>query len=745
MPTSLAQIQSDYLAIQFDPPPPLDPATVTSYLPLDPTVVVGSIEAEAYTQNVVNPVIREYQAAFDRVPDQGGELYWVQQFGTGAVSLAQISTIFANSTEFGTLYGGANATTPPNTALVTAMYENVLQRAPDAAGLAYWTNPALSGVTNAAQLLQAFAQSLEFITDTGPHIVAYQNLEAAGTPPTTGSLFAVPIAPVTYTLTTGTDHVVIAADNSIVNGLGGALVGSTFTPNDTINGGTFTGNTFNLLGNGPAASIWNVTSVPGATVSGIQTVNIQSNVSPSTGALNQAIQGNFTATGPEGDWAGLTLLAVASAGGTYGADNLTVDPTTAVQITDVLFGATTSALTVNGGSTVAINEANGTHANGGGITVNGGTGTTAVSVTQTATAAANDGLVVITDAGWHAGIGGSNTAGTITTVTLDGLHGGAAAATINDNALANLTINDVASVAPATVTINDNLLVPTATTLALSLNNDAPLIVIDTNNEISTLNLALGNLPSTIAFFDNGLATVAIPTPTGGSVGTGALTATFHDSAAVTGTVNFDFSGSSAADNITVIRDGGATTVTNDVFTIGNGGTELSVAATTQTLTITYTNHTSDADTINFGSGANKITDVVHTTGVHNYVNTASNGANLDLTTINATHGDYTQISNTATSGAGQFDTIAFTADPVSAFNSTSFAAGSVAAGINHELTTLASETVGTFTLGANTYVFDHGDTSTTLTAHDSLVQIHGNNLAHVTGITNHVATLMSA
>lgn len=63
--------------------------------------------------------------------------------------------------------------------------ENVLLRAPDAAGLAFWVSSGL----NAAQLLQAFAQSNEFIADTEPHIIAYQNHEAAGTPQTMGSLF----------------------------------------------------------------------------------------------------------------------------------------------------------------------------------------------------------------------------------------------------------------------------------------------------------------------------------------------------------------------------------------------------------------------------------------------------------------------------------------------------------------------------------------------------------------------------
>ena len=200
MPTPLAQVQSDYLAIQFAPPPPLNPATVASYLPLDPPVVISSIEAENYTQNVVNPVIREYQGAFGTVPDQLGQAFWVHQFGTNGVPLSDISTIFANSAQFGTLYGGANATTPANTTLVTAMYQNVLGRAPDAAGLAFWIG---TGDT-AAQLLQAFTQSNEAINLFAPHIVEYQNLEAAGTPPVPPTSLLTVVA-TGFTLTTGID------------------------------------------------------------------------------------------------------------------------------------------------------------------------------------------------------------------------------------------------------------------------------------------------------------------------------------------------------------------------------------------------------------------------------------------------------------------------------------------------------------------------------------------------------------
>jgi hypothetical protein len=140
MPTTIAQIQSHYAAIDFLLPSQLDAATVQSYEALTPAAVATAIENEPYALNVVDPVSREYKAAFDRFPDQAGEAYAINQPGSGAVSIGQFSTAFASSAEFDTRFN-ANAATPANATLVTAFYENVLQRAPDAAGLAYWEHP----------------------------------------------------------------------------------------------------------------------------------------------------------------------------------------------------------------------------------------------------------------------------------------------------------------------------------------------------------------------------------------------------------------------------------------------------------------------------------------------------------------------------------------------------------------------------------------------------------------------------
>lgn len=109
-------------------------------------VGVGQSGGQAY---------RLYQAAFDRTPDTAGLSNWITQLDQGA-SLVMIANAFMNSPEFAATYG-ANLS---NTALVNALYSNVLGRAGEAAGQAYWIN-ALNSGTSRAQVLASFSESNE--------------------------------------------------------------------------------------------------------------------------------------------------------------------------------------------------------------------------------------------------------------------------------------------------------------------------------------------------------------------------------------------------------------------------------------------------------------------------------------------------------------------------------------------------------------------------------------------------------
>jgi hypothetical protein len=99
---------------------------------------------------------RLYQAAFDRKPDQAGLGHWIAHMDQG-MSLSQVSSMFQQSTEFVTRYGAS----PSNDAFVNLLYQNVLHRAPDAGGYAYWMNILNTGERSRADVLIGFSESTE--------------------------------------------------------------------------------------------------------------------------------------------------------------------------------------------------------------------------------------------------------------------------------------------------------------------------------------------------------------------------------------------------------------------------------------------------------------------------------------------------------------------------------------------------------------------------------------------------------
>jgi hypothetical protein len=375
----------------------------------------------------------------------------------------------------------------------------------------------------------------------------------ASTPPV-GSIF---------TLTTGVDAAGLGAFVSPITGNNNLVIGtnSTLTPGDQIIapvGGT--GNTLTLADAGVGGA-YNPTNIAGATVSNISIFNI---------ASSEAVTAN-TATGSEG-FTGLTALNVISTDGGANVDTITAAATTAVTVTDTTTAAVTANLTVNGGSTVTISEANGTndsHAKT--ITVLGGTGTTTVSVTQTETNATLDQAVTITDTNEGAG----TKAGVITSVTLNGLD--AQATAINDSALANLSISNVAA-GGDTVTITEGAWTSPATTLNLTLSADKALTVNDAGSKYTTLAITTGATASTLTE-GAGFTAVTAETVAGASV----LTQTAHAMTALktiaisgaAGLTDSDLNNGALAALVTVTdTSSGAVTVSlTDTLTAFSGAT----------------------------------------------------------------------------------------------------------------------------------------------------------------------------
>jgi len=100
-------------------------------------------------------IARLYFAYFGRIPDYGGLQYWIGQYQTG-VNLTNISQSFAASNEFQSIYGSLS-----NEAYVELVYQNVLGRAPDATGRAYWLGRLSSGLSRSG-LMIGFSESEEY-------------------------------------------------------------------------------------------------------------------------------------------------------------------------------------------------------------------------------------------------------------------------------------------------------------------------------------------------------------------------------------------------------------------------------------------------------------------------------------------------------------------------------------------------------------------------------------------------------
>ena len=101
----------------------------------DTTPLSGDENYAIRTDDIGQQAYRIYEAAFNRDPDPRGLGYWISQFDNG-MRLIEVSSRFIDSNEFKAIYG----TNPTNATFITNLYLNVLDRAPDDAGLVWWVD-----------------------------------------------------------------------------------------------------------------------------------------------------------------------------------------------------------------------------------------------------------------------------------------------------------------------------------------------------------------------------------------------------------------------------------------------------------------------------------------------------------------------------------------------------------------------------------------------------------------------------
>ena len=203
--------------------------------------------------------------------------------------------------------------------------------------------------------------------------------------------------------------------------------------------------------------------------------------------------------------------------------------------------------------------------------------------------------------------GSTTKAGTITSVTIDGLD--ANGATINDNSLSSLTVNDVNTA--ATVTLVDSLTTPTSLTLALNLNNNTAAATIATSNDYTTINVTTGALASTAIIKDTADTALTVAGSSTLTL-TGAGTLGAVKSIAVSGGAGLvdtaDFALSAALTSVTDTSSGPVTLALNDAVASFSGGT----ATGTEIITIT-----ADATKAITGDGVST-SEIVFNSGGHN-------------------------------------------------------------------------------------------------------------------------------
>lgn len=100
---------------------------------------------------------RLYEAGLARAFDAPGLNYWIDSY-EGGRPLVQIASIFLDSPEFTNRFGDDDAMSTSQ--FLTVMYQNALDRAPDASGLAYWTGQMNAGMSREMVLIN-FAGSAE--------------------------------------------------------------------------------------------------------------------------------------------------------------------------------------------------------------------------------------------------------------------------------------------------------------------------------------------------------------------------------------------------------------------------------------------------------------------------------------------------------------------------------------------------------------------------------------------------------
>ena len=139
------------------------------------------------TQAQIKAVQQLYVGYLGRAADSAGLAFWADAIANGTATIASVATGFTLSNEYKAAYAGLDSA-----ALVDQVYTNVLGRAADAEGKAYWVDALAKGtvtadtlvsfiVTNLGALDQATINNKVFVAQTYTDTAGASYNTAAGT------------------------------------------------------------------------------------------------------------------------------------------------------------------------------------------------------------------------------------------------------------------------------------------------------------------------------------------------------------------------------------------------------------------------------------------------------------------------------------------------------------------------------------------------------------------------------------
>lgn len=276
--------------------------------PNDHELNVGqSSSEEALTEQLiatsavdVQPFIRLYQAAFNRIPDADGLDFWVNKYRDGNLNIWDYTAKIVDTPEFHATFDHI-----PVADGVNQIYQYALGRNAEASGLNFWVAQINSGAKTFTDVLFDISQSDEAKARSNAAVENLQSQVAAGDAEFDGqgSLNEWTPAPqpepsVDYTLTINQDSVALKAGDTVSGVVAGNQFTDTYTAGDVITGVAGSDNAFTLsLSGTPTTNDVTVKNVDHVVINSNATAAAALTVSKWTGIEDVAInnvRANFT-------------------------------------------------------------------------------------------------------------------------------------------------------------------------------------------------------------------------------------------------------------------------------------------------------------------------------------------------------------------------------------------------------------------------------------------------------------------